>query len=93
MVVGGVFGGDSWQWKWGVPDSLPVLGIVFFPQGYLALPRCEGLCLILLYLVVLCSVAVCGRPAFFGAGRCGGVDRWGQLGGIKEGKLWSEYIV
>lgn len=40
----------------------PPLGTLFFLLGRLVQPRFEHLCLILLYLVMLCLVDIHGRP-------------------------------
>lgn len=52
----------------GVSDSLLL--------DCLSQPSCEGLCLVLLYLLVPCSVEVRGRLALF----------WKILGGNSEGE-------
>lgn len=60
MVVGLVDLWNSHQWEWGnLFDPLPV------PTGLLHLAFYEGLCLVLLYVVLPRKVDVLGRPLFF----------------------------
>jgi hypothetical protein len=49
----------------GVLPLLPALGTLFLLLGCLVQPRCEGMCLVLLYLLVPCSVDIPQRPGLF----------------------------
>lgn len=66
---------------------LLVLGTLFLLLCYLVQPWYEYLCLVFLYLVMLCSVGIPGRTTFSLKGNGGGMDLV-ERGG--EG-LWEEW--